>query len=107
MIACHLDRTQRSKFKASSVPQLLRSIRDELNTVLDELCFQDMLGYDREALAKVIQTRLEFTQKPIHLLTEWLDPTTYTNALKQKQHERNLADACLREIATGNVGGVS
>ena len=74
-----LGRTQRSRCRASSVPQLLRSIGDELSTVLDGLCLQDRLGCDREALAEVIQTRLQFTQKPIHLLAEWLEPTTYTN----------------------------
>ena len=103
VIAQYLDRTQRSTFKASSVPQLIRSVRGELIGVCDELSIQG-IGYDREALAETIDKRLVvFMQRPIHLLIEWLDPATYMYALQQKQCERNMADLCLREIVDDNI----
>lgn len=103
MVARHLDRTQRPTFKASAVPQLIRSIIEELNAAFDQLEMQGV-KCDREALTKKVQERLfTFSQKPIHLLAEWLDPNTYTNALKQKQRERNSADQCLEEIVAENT----
>jgi len=85
------------------MPQLIRSIIEELNAVFDQLEMQGV-KCDREALTKTVQERLfTFSQKPIHLLAEWLDPTTYANALKQKQCERNSADQCLEEIVAENV----
>ena len=104
VVARHLDRTQRPTFMASAVPQLIRSVREELNAVFDDLSIRGMI-YDREALAKTVQERLVlFMHKPIHLLSEWLNPITYANALKQRQCERNLADLCLQEILTENAG---
>lgn len=104
MVARHLNRTQQSAFKASSVPQLIRSISEELIGAFDNISIQQGMSCDRESLAKAIQERLVvFTQKPVHFLAEWLDPATYTNALRQKQCERNMADLCLREVVAENV----